>query len=207
MTLDNNFESIFEQLASSDAEESESIHLPIIAVPSPIPIAPAVVEYNRFDMSPMAFELFERIRTSPLQMRPELIPHELLQAACRQRIADMRRHNRFDHFIPDCFSPNDLVRYLGFPLPTHYARGPRANNIESAGGNTISVDDQEEGWLRSPSHFAHVYGRTAFYAEQKYIGLEHLFEDGMSDVDALWVWISCPAAFDSPEPLYDWMAI
>ena len=164
----------------------------------PSPVKPAQVHDNPCDMDIFAWQLFQMIRDSEHQQRAEMHCHPLLQAACRQWISYMFSYQFFDHFHPVCESPNDLLRYLHYSLSPHYPTGPKANNVQSLLGGQVKVKDAYNGFLTSSPHYAHVFGRHEFYAQQTEIGIAHLYIDGgvggklAGDHDAVTVFFSAP---------------
>jgi uncharacterized protein YkwD len=129
----------------------------------------------------------------PGQQRKSPVCDATLAQVARARARDMALRGYFSHTNPDGDGPNLLVREAGYPLPDWYSSEQDANSIESIGGGYPTAAGAWQGWLKSPSHHAHVLGTEDFYAEQNAYGVG-FYANPDSPYGYYWVFISAPAA-------------
>lgn len=133
--------------------------------------------------------LFNLIRDSDQQGRPQMKRHPLLDRAAYVKAKDMAEKNYFSHNSPEGKTPNEVVREAGFRLPDYYPQ--KGNNVESLsiGGN--NPQDTLAGWFGSPHHREHVFGQNDFYRGHDCVGIgKATAQDGRN----LYVFFSAPCA-------------
>jgi len=108
----------------------------------------------------------------PLQGRPRMKHDAHLHLVARAKARDMARRDYFGHADPNGIGPNHVIRMTGYRLPSHYARGRRANNVESiAAGTDYTARAAFNAWLGSPGHRRHLLATDDFAREQTRFGV------------------------------------
>jgi hypothetical protein len=80
----------------------------------------------------------------------------------------------------------------GYLLPSHYARGRRANNVESiAAGTDYTARRAFNAWLRSPGHRRHLLASDNFARAQTRFGVGYA-RSPRSRYTHYYVFISAP---------------
>ncbi len=165
------------------------------AAEPPVPLYLPIISRGPAGCTPLAQEaaFAEFMRTTPLQQRPSMTCHPLLEQVARERAQDMAAHNYFSHVNRDGFGPNYLVIQAGYTLPAWWnvSENPDSNYIESiaAGNDTAAASWQQ--LLNSPSHREHMLGASAFDREQIFYGIGYA-NDPDSDYGDYWVVITAP---------------
>ena len=139
--------------------------------------------------SGMAAQLFERMRSDPLQKRPTVVWSVQLANAAQSHCEDMVRRGYFSHESPEGVWPNKRARLAGYALPDWYLDDK--NNIESIAGGYTTVDEVWDGWLLSPMHRLHVLGEES-YVSQIYVGCGFFALIDAPLFDTCWAVVSAP---------------
>lgn len=114
--------------------------------------------------------LFDKIKNSSYQRRVSMRKHPLLWLAAQIKADDMAKNNYFYHFSPTGVSPNQVVRSVGYPLPSYYP--DNKNNVESLAIGGDDINQTIKAWLESKTgHRLHVFGENDFYRGQRCIGI------------------------------------
>lgn len=145
---------------------------------------------------PLAFEpsadesrLFELIRSSQLQQRPQMVLDPRLCQAARKHAIDMQARRYFSHTSLSGVTANQRIVNEGFALPASYP--VPGNSVESIAGSVVNTpEDTFLLWRDSPAHATHVFGQQSFFRGQVLIGI------GQADPAGLpygtWVFLSTP---------------
>lgn len=137
-------------------------------------------------------QLFALMRDDPRQGRKDMVWHDVLAIAARNKCIRQAHERWTGHVSPQGYGPNWTVRQLGYQLPEWYGQDNDANNLESlAHAGDGDVDACWQGWLNSPGHRAHVLGTDKFYAAQTNVGIGYYFLEG-SEYGHYWAIISAP---------------
>lgn len=143
--------------------------------------------YASSGTTPETIKMAMIIITAGWQRRQNAVIHPLLTQAAYKRAKDMADKNYFSHTSPSGVTPNEVIRSVGYQLPSWYPE--KGNNVESI---SIGADDAEEavaGLFSSPKHHNHITGEDKFYADQRAIGVgEAIAKDGRK----IFVFLSAP---------------
>jgi hypothetical protein len=137
----------------------------------------------------------------PLQGRLRMNHDAHLHLVARAKARDMARRDYFGHADPDGIGPNHVIRMTGYQLPSHYARGRRANNVESiAAGTNHTARRAFNAWLSSPGHRRHLLATDNFAREQTRFGVGYA-RSPRSRYTHYYVFISAPPTGQQLAPL------
>jgi hypothetical protein len=125
------------------------------------------------------------------QQRAALICDLILTRVAQTRAEDMAQRDYVGHETPEGFGPNHLVMIAGYPLPESYIHATNANNIESLGAGSPTVEAVWTLWLSLSTHRTHLLGLTSFFAAQTRYGVGYVHRPG-SAYGHYWVVLTAP---------------
>jgi uncharacterized protein YkwD len=135
------------------------------------------------------------------QGRPRMQHDAHLHLVARAKALDMARRDYFGHADPNGIGPNHVIRMTGYRLPSHYARGRRANNVESiAAGTNYNARRAFDAWLRSAGHRRHLLASDDFGRQQTRFGVGYA-KSPNSKYQNYYVFISAPPSSKRPAAL------